>query len=115
MSSKAKRIVKISNPPVGSQTHVRLDRARRFINAGVAKFDSVGRLVFLFDSATIQRKLRGGSLDLVKVTEFSGVDAFPGSPVLPSWPGRAELTARRAQLAANRAQSTLSRLCENSI
>lgn len=93
--AKAKSVVAIVNP-VGPQTHVSRAKAQRYIDAKIAKFDTSGRLVLLrVDPAVVSRKLRAGPLSLVKVTEFSGPDALPESPVMPSWPTRSELVKRR--------------------
>ena len=88
-SKKVKTLVVIANP-TGPRTHVTRARAQIFIDAGVAKFDSVGRLVMLLtDPQVVARKLdrvNGGPLNLVIVPEFDGMDAFPGRPVLPPSP-----------------------------
>ena len=82
-SKKVKTLIVIANP-TGPRTHVTRARAQIFIDAGVAKFDCVGRLVMLStDPQVVARKLKGGSLNLVIVPEFDGMDAVPGRPVLP--------------------------------
>lgn len=82
-----KQHVKIWNPAPEGRTHVSLNRAKRFVAEGVAKFDGVGRLVLLYDSATTLRKLNAkGPLGINIVPQFCGLDAFPGRAIMPPSP-----------------------------
>lgn len=91
---KKAKWVKISNPREAGRTHVSLERARRFVRRGIARFDAAGRLEFLYDPAVMDRKLRG--LPLNEVSVFCGCDAFPDRAVLPP---SAEVMARQLSYA----------------
>lgn len=84
------RLVKLVDPPPGGITHVSYADAQRYVRRGRARFDSSGRLVILY-GATVDHA--GGGLRLngkpnlqLLVTEFSGLDAFPGRAVMPPSP-----------------------------
>lgn len=92
--TQSKQRVKLINPPswVGRAdwTH---ERCQRFLrnHTGAAKFDALGRFVFLLSDPDIvtrrlarQHNLKAGpSLNIVEVDHFCGQDARPGRPVLP--------------------------------
>jgi hypothetical protein len=90
VSLKQAKVVKIVNPRPDGRTHISLNRARRYVNRGEARFDSVGRLEFVAAAPKKPeqraRKLRGGALEPLKVSCFTGCDARPGMPVLPPSP-----------------------------
>lgn len=87
MSKQAKVYVKIANPRDGEPTHIKRSKAERAVLRGEAKFDHCSRLVWLFDPAVLARKTNGyGPLMINAVTEFCGLDAFPGRPVMPPSP-----------------------------
>ena len=82
-----KKIVKVSNPVPGGPGVIALDRARRYVRQRKAKFDTIGQLVFLYDAAVRARVGRSqGHGSEMLVSEFCGLDAFPGRPVLPPSP-----------------------------
>lgn len=76
------------NPPANGRSHYGIRHARRLVRQGFAKFDEVGRLVWLADprilpqsGAPKHHRVRG-QVSLL-VTEASGFDAFPGRAVCP--------------------------------
>lgn len=83
--SNKTQFVKLANPYPAGCTHVSLSRARRLVEAKIAKWDAVGRLVMLFIPEVVTRKLRGEPI--CNVTKFSGKDALgKDRAVLPPSP-----------------------------
>ena len=76
-------MVQIANPLPGHATHMVRARADKLIARQRAKFDGLYRLVLLFAPSALPSQGQGARL---VVSEFSGLDAFPGRAVLPPAP-----------------------------
>jgi len=87
---KRQSAVTVANPPIGGDTHVDYATAKRYVRCGRARFDSSGRLVIKYGSSVDHGsgglRLKGKPNLQLLVTEFSGLDAFPGRAVMPPSP-----------------------------
>lgn len=72
---------------------LRYTRRRAPNGLPLARFDSQGRLEFLYEPATVSRRLKQLLVQhspqvLIEVERFCGLDATPGRAVMPPWPNR---------------------------
>jgi hypothetical protein len=59
----------------------------RYVRRGKAKLTADGTLEFLYDEPVRERIVRnGGRVVSQVVTEFCGMDAFPGRPIIQTFP-----------------------------
>lgn len=79
---KKQQSVKVLNPLSGHVSFMSLQHARKLVCRGQAKFDRLGQLEFMRTDPAVMK-----SGPLMFVSEFCGLDAFPGRPVMPPSPG----------------------------